>query len=327
MNTSKQIKITSTSKSSAEIDPPIEWVSNDGRRKFSFHLTQVVNSKNSLENLRGKFIYSIAHKKSKNFENTKKFNKKWIKSGESFELNLDSHLTYKLWKGLNSYYDIVNSIGFNRGEKTYEISYESEETKKELIEKLKNKEYATNIFSNLENSDLKNLNFILNLNNLINIKNNIEINLNNGEEKFWQELFENNSWIISQIFTTPYMIINKSNYLGGKKINNKEGVYTDFIYKNVITNNIAIIEIKTPLTNLINTTQYRNGVYEISAEFNKAITQVLNQRDSLYKNFSLLTIDNDNDENKIKAWNFKNILIIGKFSILDKNAKKTFELL
>lgn len=252
MNKSKEIKITSTSKSSAEIDPPIEWTSNDGRRKFAFHLTQVVNPKNSIENLKGKFIYSIAHKKTKNFENTKKFNKKWIKSGESFELNLDSRLTYKLWEGLNSYYNIVNSVGFNSGEKIYKVSNENDETEEKLIEKLKNKKFMTDIFWNLTNADLKKINIILNLNNLKKIKNDIKENLNNKNEKYWQELFENNSWIISQIFTAPYVIFGEKNYLGGKEINNDKGICTDFMYQNTITNNVTIIEIKTPLTILIN---------------------------------------------------------------------------
>lgn len=72
-------------------------------------------------------------------------------------------------------------------------------------------------------------------------------NQNEKDEKFWQKLIRENAWLISLAFNQPFFLFKNEGYLGGKSIGNIKGKVVDFIYKNKLTNNIALIEIKTPL--------------------------------------------------------------------------------
>ena len=76
------------------------------------------------------------------------------------------------------------------------------------------------------------------------------------------------------------MIVGTKAYVGGKAIDNKGGKVVDFLVKNNITDTLAIIEIKTPVTNLLGAI-YRNGVHNTSKDLSGAVQQVLAYRDSL----------------------------------------------
>lgn len=111
----------------------------------------------------------------------------------------------------------------------------------------------------------------------------LEDNIDNNNEEFWQNIFNENQWILSQIFSCPCTIFEEKAYVGGKGIANVGGNVCDFIYQNNLTRNIALIEIKTPCTPLFGT-QYR-GTYSLSSEMSGAINQILNYRDKLSKEY------------------------------------------
>lgn len=151
-------------------------------------------------------------------------------------------------------------------------------------------------------------------------------NKENSDEGFWRNTFKTYSWIISQIFACPYVFIGNEYYFGGKKGNNKGGVYGDFLYKNKLTGNVAFIEIKTPTTELIGK-RYRgekdtdnNTVYSASPEMSGGINQVLNQRATFQRNQVSLE---EGDKNIL---NSKCILIIGNTNDLTAGKKKSFDL-
>ena len=58
--------------------------------------------------------------------------------------------------------------------------------------------------------------------------------------------------------------------LKGKKI-------ADYLFKNAMTDNAALVEIKKPNTQLLAKTPYRAGVYGVHSEIGKSVTQVLDQ--------------------------------------------------
>ena len=142
-----------------------------------------------------------------------------------------------------------------------------------------------------------------------------------SNEKKWQQIIKSNSWIISQLFSSPLILLEDEAFLGGKNIQNKKGNIIDFVYQNKLNSNILLIEIKTPKTKLIGK-QYRS-TYQISSELSGSVNQALNYKQSLMNEFHSI---NYNSENKIEATNPKSILIIGKISNLNSSEKKAFEL-
>ncbi|MCP3659105.1 MAG: DUF4263 domain-containing protein [Bacteroidetes bacterium] len=140
-------------------------------------------------------------------------------------------------------------------------------------------------------------------------------------------MFKDEVWIISQIFSQPFIFIKDQFYCGGKRGNNKGGVNTDFLYQNKYTDNVAFIEIKTPKTKITGK-PYRgnknndtdnntdnNTVYSIHEELTGGINQVLNQR----KMF--LMKKNTLEENNRKVFNSKCILILGTLGHLSDGKK------
>ena len=111
----------------------------------------------------------------------------------------------------------------------------------------------------------------------------LEDNLENDEEKFWQELFKQHPNILSTIIPSVVHIIEDQPYFGGKAIDNKGGTIGDFLYKSG-TNNVSIIEIKTPSTDLLGT-EYRNDVFCPSKELTGSIIQIRKQKDNLMKEY------------------------------------------
>jgi hypothetical protein len=72
-------------------------------------------------------------------------------------------------------------------------------------------------------------------------------------------------------------------YVGGKGIDNTNGNVCDFIYQNNMTQNIALIKIKTPCTSLLGN-KYR-GTYSLSPDLSGVGNQILNYKDKLTKEY------------------------------------------
>lgn len=105
------------------------------------------------------------------------------------------------------------------------------------------------------------------------------------EEK-WHQFFKRHSWIFSQIFSFPAVFLKDKMNVGGQNIEGDTNKIVDFLYKNNITNNIAFIEIKTHLADLIGKSAYRKpDIYAVSTQLTGGIVQVLDQKNKLLKNF------------------------------------------
>ena len=111
--------------------------------------------------------------------------------------------------------------------------------------------------------------------------------------------------------------------VGGKSLDNKGGNVCDFIYRNKMTQNVALIEIKTPCTEIVGK-PYRE-TYSMSLDMSGAVNQVLNYRDELQKNFSTLTRDLE-EADTVRAFSPKCVVVIGKISTLNAKQQKAFEL-
>jgi len=97
------------------------------------------------------------------------------------------------------------------------------------------------------------------------------------KEAWWQQFFEANVFVLQMIFGGPTVFVDSQVPIGeggnaakGKKI-------ADYLFRNPMTSNAALVEIKKPRTRLMNGTPYRAGVYGVHSEISKSVTQVLDQ--------------------------------------------------
>lgn len=118
-----------------------------------------------------------------------------------------------------------------------------------------------------------------------------ESNRTNEREEDWQELLTRESWALGQLFGAPFVIVRGNAYVGGKSFKNVEGRITDFLYRNRLTGNVLIVEIKTPVAALLGT-KYRQ-VFPASADLAGGITQVLDQKHSLLENYLNLELETE----------------------------------
>ncbi|MDO6395961.1 DUF4263 domain-containing protein [Leptospira santarosai] len=183
------------------------------------------------------------------------------------------------------------------------------------------------LIKNLGKLTPENLNKLNTFSGVLNLKNCLshwERNQENPNEEFWQKEFKENSFLVSQLFTTPVLIMNQKGYVGGKSISNSGGSITDFIFANKLTKNTSIIELKTPVTKILGS-MYRNGVYHISSEISGSIVQICNYKDQITKNYYSLA---SNTEDVFHVYDPTCILIVGNCSkeLTDKEKLKSFEL-
>jgi hypothetical protein len=114
-------------------------------------------------------------------------------------------------------------------------------------------------------------------------------NRTNDREEDWQELLTRESWALGQLFGAPFVIVRGKAYVGGKTFENLEGRITDFLYRNRLTGNVLIVEIKTPVAGLLGA-RYRH-VFPPSMELAGGITQVLDQKHSLMESYPNLKLE------------------------------------
>lgn len=143
------------------------------------------------------------------------------------------------------------------------------------------------------------------------------------EEK-WQVFFKKYNWIFSQLFSSAVLFFEDKAYVGGKSIENKDGKVADFVYKNSLTDNVAIVEIKTHNTTILKKLPYRGkDVFPIDKELSGALNQVLDQRDNLQKECYELSRKAGKE---FEVYNSKCLVVIGSLKGKNKEFKKAFEL-
>lgn len=144
----------------------------------------------------------------------------------------------------------------------------------------------------------------------------------NHNENKWQIFFNKNANILSLITGCPVVKISDQASVGGKKIDGTSEKIADFLVKNSINNNVALIEIKKPSTKIIKSSPYRNNVYNVADEIIGGITQVLDQKYQLNKH--ALSIK-DNSKIVFETYNINCFLVAGKMPD-EEEQKKSFEL-
>lgn len=274
--------------------------------------------------LKGDFIF-----RKFSLNNPYPINSRPLEYGESIKIGLDRESFENLKSEIYGFEQLTKNSELSKGQLTYTLTEENTLDVLESFAKLENKDLILSKLKELSNSEIMNIESLLNLSRLNSIINQWEDNKENSKESFWQELFDNNSWIFSQLFYFSSIVFNDKTFIGGKGFENKGGKFPDYIYKNDLTKNMCIIEIKTPCSKLIGNT-YRgkdslNEVFSISNDFSGALNQILDYKHTAFMSF-VNTKYNSMDKN-IELYNPKCLLVIGKISDLKSDVEiKNFEL-
>ena len=318
----KKVETKSTSRNSANISDITLRIKETVRLIFRPEIVENPNNKEAC--VKGTFIYQRIGKKDE-WEDSSHLKLSDIKAGDNIKLELHSEETLKLMQGLEQCKKIYNKYGIVSGENEYIISTEELDSILNTISKLPNPEVVLNSLKKLNVDDIDKINLST---GIVKLKNALEFwndNKSDSTEALWQNEFHENPWIISQLFSYPFVLFQKEAYVGGKKIRNIDGKLVDFIYQNKLTKSVALIEIKTPSTQLIGS-KYR-GNYSMNSDLSGSLVQILDYKDTLQKDYYRLAEGNRNEE-EFYSFNPKCILIIGnlKQDSLNHEQVKSFEL-
>lgn len=233
--------IRSTSLNTAKTDPVI--INQTDRIQFRFLPKLVNNTNNGEHSIEGTLFYARKGKADSNFP-TEAICRKNVHNGECISLNLSTSETYNLYNGLRELYKLYEDIGGVRpGEFSYAkidsiteqllsfvhdnkrmLNLLNDEKGMELMISIfnsisndKTRETLQNVLEQLENDKLLELNRSVNLAKLEKLYRLMHDNLNNNREESWQTtILKENQFIISQLFSCPYVIYQEKAYVGGK---------------------------------------------------------------------------------------------------------------
>jgi hypothetical protein len=144
------------------------------------------------------------------------------------------------------------------------------------------------------------------------------------DENDWQGFFEKEPFLLSFAFGYPVTFVNGQSYVGGRRIDGKGEKISDFLFKNSLSNDAAIVEIKKPQTPMLK--EYRNGVFAPHAELSGGTAQVLDQRYRLTANFAQHARDNKWSGNSaLEDYEIDCVLVIGLMPT-DDDQRRSFQL-
>ncbi len=144
-------------------------------------------------------------------------------------------------------------------------------------------------------------------------------------EPYWQAFFDDNAFALQQVFGAPMVSVRSGARVGGRGLSGSGDKIADYLFKNSLTNNVALVEIKKPTTQLLDAREYRQGVFGPSKELNGAISQVLDQAYNLTKN--LIGLKESSRQWDLESYAVSCFVVAGRTpSASDPAKQKSFEL-
>lgn len=305
--------VRSTSRSSAKTDDIELRVTSLTRLVFRPMLIENVNDPEA--SVKGAFIFQKKGRDEK-WEDVPLPNLSTLKKGDEVNLPLKSKELRILFDELTNLYPLVAADGIPMGRTEYvkanaAVSELAEMSDADLTNVIGAKDalgaaalarliaWATSgenfalLFDRLQEfgeDDLLKLNSALGIASIKRALKTWFDNRRNGDEEFWQLLLADQSFVLEQIFHVPIVVIKSKAYMGGKNVLNQGGKFVDFLIKNSVSTAVGLVEIKTPITNLLGK-EYRTGVYNVSTDLSGAVQQILSYRESLSRDRANLLRD------------------------------------
>ena len=147
-------------------------------------------------------------------------------------------------------------------------------------------------------------------------------NKRSSQEAEWQLFFKDNPMILALGLGHPVIMVQAQASVGGRKFDGSGETVVDFLYKNKMTNNAAIIEIKRPSTSLVRKSPYRAGVYAPTSELTGSISQALDQKTQFEQ--EMATRMHNSGITDLEGYSVHCCLIIGKMPE-EEGRQKGFE--
>jgi len=138
----------------------------------------------------------------------------------------------------------------------------------------------------------------------------IKMSQSKQKENDWQTLFKYNPFILSLAFSLPITVFGDQVSVSGMRFNGSGETIADFVFRNGLTNNLTLIEIKTPSTKLLGKNAYRRDIFVPSQDLSGSINQVLYQRYQLQKNIA--SLKENSRQFDIESYAIKCLVIVGR---------------
>ncbi|GGL19085.1 hypothetical protein Sme01_36190 [Sphaerisporangium melleum] len=341
------ITTRSTSRITADVNPIV--LREGERARLVFKATLVDTEGSSAPIVKGRFVYQ--KKRSANiWQDFDAINLGTLKDGEGVRLDLKSEEVLRLFEFLEQLYDVAQQHGIQHGQVEFIRAPRNESVRQLLrdgnlddifgvnahggtilrrfldwIARRQSAQLAS-VLGELDAAQLLNFDAAVGAARLSAFIKEYESNEEREEEGYWQKLLTANSWVLSQVFAHPVIVIRGQAYVGGKGIDNRDGNVTDFLYANPLTEDAALVEIKTPQTDMLMVGKYRNNTWCPSSELSGAVQQLLVNRCSLVDNYDALL--REDDPPAFKTFNPKALLIIGSVrrELTVTSKRRAFEL-
>lgn len=257
-------------------------------------------------------IVCLRKKPTDGWERYTELNANSLRAGEWTQMRLSSSETQRLIDGIQQCNIVLDEFGIESSRYSF---FEEREKVEQLLTMLSNNESLIDDLLEIEKSgliekvlkwisgkddieqvvgkldslnvtDLDRINSVVGLAKLKKVYTIWEENKDEDQlEKFWQDVLKEHSWILTQIFSTPTVMIDSEVYVGGKGFDNKGGKVVDFLLANPFSDDSVLIEIKTPQEKLLSSKEYRNNIYPINPHIAGAVSQVLQYKHKLQRTY------------------------------------------
>lgn len=142
-------------------------------------------------------------------------------------------------------------------------------------------------------------------------------------EPHWQTFFEQNKFVLSMAFARPVELTNTQFHAKGSTLTGAGAQIGDFLFKEY-GQALAIVEIKTPETALLQGTAYRGqDVFGPSSELSGSVTQVLFQQSELRQRW--MTHVHDNQALRLSGADVIKCVVIAGRMPTDSRKLRSFE--
>lgn len=142
-------------------------------------------------------------------------------------------------------------------------------------------------------------------------------------EPHWQKFFEQNKFVLSMAFARPVELTHTQFHAKGSTLTGAGAQIGDFLFKEY-GQALAIVEIKTPETALLQGTAYRRqDVFGPNSELSGAVTQVLFQQSELRQRW--MTHVNDNPALRLSGADVIKCVVVAGRLPTDPSKLRSFE--
>ncbi len=244
-----------------------------------------------------------------------------LKAGEGYSLELHADEVATLLQGIQARNRIYEEHGIVFGQRDYFAETDLPEVVRKVLEEPDSE--LAKALRTLDPAELLSLGRSVDLSKLDALLEEWGANEEafTDAEDFWQDLLKRNAWMFSQLTGSPVVLLHERAYIGGKDISNVGGGLVDYLVQNELTENVSLVEIKTPGAELCGR-EYRADTYPPGKEVAGGVVQVLSYRDTFLHEIRNVRGTTET----FQAYNPRCYLIVGRVASMAEEAKKSFEL-